>query len=177
DGAAFALSSLFWQSKASFDFLILASQNASNETDQDFAQTGASRPQKFVHTLPNVRASMALQAIEKVSEFLCLDNGEQTLSSAFEELLFRSQEGYKPALAWVESRACDELSQKLQSHRAVLISLSQRGDWSLESVSEEREATTDRRIYEQLKNGENRISLGSLCLKKREPREPLETKN
>src|SRR4051812_32368269 len=41
--------------------IILASPEASNETDRAFVETGALSPSKFAHTLPNIRCSPLCQ--------------------------------------------------------------------------------------------------------------------
>lgn len=89
DAAAYGLAEAYWQWRMTLknrpDFLIMASPSASNVTDLSFAQTGASSPQKFVHTLPNIRAASLCQVMEWAGPLLCLQNGEQTIFSALRE--------------------------------------------------------------------------------------------
>lgn len=102
DGPALALTDLIVESDFHFDSLILASPQSCNETDREFITSGASRAQKFVHTLPNIRASMALQAIGKVCPVYCLFNGSDTLQAALEEWFAQRKEGKSPALVMVK---------------------------------------------------------------------------
>lgn len=67
------------------DLILLASPQASNPTDRDFARSGANSPSKFVHTLPNIRAVSLLQAMEWSGPLLCVQNDPSTLESAVEE--------------------------------------------------------------------------------------------
>lgn len=83
------------------DFLILASPEASNATDRDFASTGASSPSKFVHTLPNIRAVALLQAMEWAGPMLCVQNDPKSFLSGLETALLELE--VKPSLSsvWV----------------------------------------------------------------------------
>ena len=67
------------------DMIVLASPQASNHTDRDFAAGGASSPSKFVHTLPNIRAVSLLQAMEWSGPLLCIQNDPATVETALEE--------------------------------------------------------------------------------------------
>ncbi len=131
DGAAFALTELLVQNPMDFDYLIVASPQASNLTDWEFAQSGASRAQKFVHTLPNIRASMALQALGKISPFTCLQKGEETLSAALTEFNEIKQETQRPALVCVELYSQPQTAHQPQIYRATLIHCDPQGDWEL----------------------------------------------
>jgi hypothetical protein len=101
DAPAYSLAQAFDLMKADLgvkpDFLILASPRASNLTDRDFAASGASSPSKFVHTLPNIRASSLLQVMEWAGPMLCVQNDPQTIVSALEEafVLFEAEEALK----------------------------------------------------------------------------------
>jgi hypothetical protein len=81
-----------WQEKTRRPgLLILASPGASNESDFRFASTGASSPSKFVHTLPNVRASSLCQVMNWTGPLLCLQNDPHTCQTALKEaVLFSS---------------------------------------------------------------------------------------
>ncbi|MBI3556414.1 MAG: hypothetical protein HY074_09145 [Deltaproteobacteria bacterium] len=89
DACAYGLSQAWWQLKESLGprpaFLILASPGASNETDLAFARSGAISPSKFVHTLPNVRASALCQVMDWAGPMLCLQNGSRTLLGGIRE--------------------------------------------------------------------------------------------
>ena len=101
DGPALALCQLFFEHKLDFNHLVLASPEGCNETDRDFAQTGAQRAQKFVHTLPNIRASMALQLREEPCPFICFMEGAKTLEKALKEFYALALENQRPALVSV----------------------------------------------------------------------------
>lgn len=101
DGPALALCQLFHENKFDFDYMILASPEGSNQTDRDFVQTGAQRAQKFVHTLPNIRASMALQLLDEPCRFICFMEGAKTLEKALKELYALDLENQRPALVSV----------------------------------------------------------------------------
>ncbi len=131
DGEAFALTESLFQNPVDFDHLVLASPMASNSTDRSFVQTGASRAQKFVHTIPNIRASMALQALERVSRFTCLQKGTQTIPSAIEEFYHLANEGERPALALVEALPIDEDPQKRQFYQIKIVTPAENGHWEI----------------------------------------------
>ena len=63
----------------------LASPEASNETDLQFARGGAQSPAKFVHTLPNVRCSPLCQVMEWAGPVLCIQKDPYTQSHALME--------------------------------------------------------------------------------------------
>lgn len=91
--------------------LFLASSEGSLPTDRAFAETGALSPAKFVHTLPNVRASSLCQTMEWFGPVLCIQNGEASFERAVDEargFLRRVIDGSKtgpssevPGIAWV----------------------------------------------------------------------------
>ncbi len=98
DGPALALCQLFFEHDFHFNYLLLASPTSSNETEREFVLTGAQRAQKFVHTLPNIRASMALQVVNKVTPFLCFTGGTKSLENALKEFYSLNLENKQPAL-------------------------------------------------------------------------------
>ncbi len=65
--------------------IVLASSGASNETDLNFAREGASSPSLFSHTLPNIRASVLLEATGWSGPLLCLQFGQRTLANGLLE--------------------------------------------------------------------------------------------
>ncbi len=67
------------------DLMILASPGASNLTDAQFVQTGASSPAKFVHTLPNIRSSSLGQVMDWGGPLLCIQNDPMTQLTALSE--------------------------------------------------------------------------------------------
>jgi hypothetical protein len=89
DAAAFGLAQAQYEwNKSSNDrpsFLILASPGASNQTDRAFSQSGASSPQKFVHTLPSVRCSPLCQILDWSGPMLCLNQDPETILLALRE--------------------------------------------------------------------------------------------
>ncbi len=135
DGAAMALADMFSRKPRDMDFLILASPLASNFTDWEFAQSGAQHAQKFVHTLPNIRASMALMAANHTCDCLCLQKGPKTEAAALTEFFSASQFKSRPALALMHFLEIDDTPQKRQVYRTILVSASPDGDWNLLPVS------------------------------------------
>lgn len=65
--------------------IILASSGASNETDRRFVESGYASPQKFAHTLSNVRASPFCQVLKWRGPVLCIQNDPRTLHTALQE--------------------------------------------------------------------------------------------
>ena len=118
DGFALALTDLMAEKKLDFDHMILISPKASNYTDLDFIQTGAHKAQKFVHTLPNIRASMALQALEKVCPFICIIGSS---TEGLEEFQALRKDGKRPLLACVEGPNLDASAEKLQTYTAWIL--------------------------------------------------------
>ncbi len=89
DAAAYGLAQIYWQYRSELseqpDFLILASPGASNQTDYQFAHTGAMSPAKFVHTLPSVRGTSLLQIMNWKGPLLCLQRDPETWLMGLEE--------------------------------------------------------------------------------------------
>jgi hypothetical protein len=77
------------------DLILLASPQASNETDHHYVQSGAQSPSKFVHTLPNIRSSSLCQMLEWSGPILCLANDPSTLMSALQEAQLMAQFEHK----------------------------------------------------------------------------------
>jgi hypothetical protein len=65
--------------------LLLACPEASNETDWNFARTGAASPAKFVHTLPSLRASSFCQVMNWSGPMLCFQKDPETIATALSE--------------------------------------------------------------------------------------------
>ena len=126
DDYAFALCELFYKVKPQFEYLLLASPQASNATDFDFAVNGACRAQKFVHTLPNIRASMAISLLDQHVSFCCIDGGSETLWQAFEEFEQKWKEKKNLALA-----SCFRFTNADNNPivRALLFLTSPQGKW------------------------------------------------
>lgn len=59
--------------------IILASPLASNETDLSFFESGQKSPSKFIHTLPNIRASTLCEYLGWKGPLLCIQNDPITL--------------------------------------------------------------------------------------------------
>ena len=162
DNSAFVLSQLFYEAKFQFDYLVLACPGASNSTDLEFVRSGASRAQKFVHTLPNIRAAMALQVDSQVCRFTCLQNGSQTIGAGFNEFTQLCEEGFTCAFATLYPIDIDENSQRLQTYRATLIARNPTGDWLVSEA--ETPTLTDSSCIKSW--NENSRSLGKFKLEK-----------
>lgn len=67
------------------DAILLASPHASNESDERFFESGLSSPQRFVHTLPNVRSAPLCQLLQWRGPMLCVQRDPLTFSTALEE--------------------------------------------------------------------------------------------
>ena len=80
--------------------IYLASTGASNRTDRAFAATGATSPTRFVHTLPNIRASSLLQVMDWNGPVFSLHRDPFTLGLALGEALHFTAEN-SAAPAWV----------------------------------------------------------------------------
>ena len=67
------------------DFIFIVLPNASNQADQDFVESGAASPSKFVFTLPNICASVLFQLIDYSGPTFCISKGSSSLSFAITE--------------------------------------------------------------------------------------------
>jgi len=88
DPFAFGLADAYWKFRGELSkpaLLFLASPLASNETDLDFAREGGISPNKFVHTLPNIRGSTLCQVMNWTGPVICLQKDPVTLMSAVDE--------------------------------------------------------------------------------------------
>ena len=92
--------------------ILLASPGASNETDYDFASTGATSPGKFVHTLPNIRVSPLCQVMNRTGPVLCIQNDPSTIETALIEGQFLVPEFKR---VWVMSVEADDASRGASS--------------------------------------------------------------
>lgn len=73
--------------------MLLASAGASSLTDHAFAAGGAVGPTKFVHTLPNIRASSLLSVMRWGGPVISLHRDPFTLAFAFREAIERAGDG------------------------------------------------------------------------------------
>ena len=80
-------------------WILLASPQASNDTDGLFVASGAASPSKFVHTLPNIRSAALLKLMEWSGPLLCLQKDPETLKSALIEGAGLLQSGAGPV--WI----------------------------------------------------------------------------
>ena len=90
DPASLALAQLWSKHGAELsppDAILLASPHASNESDFAFVKSGFQSPQKFVHTLPNVRITPFCQLMCWQGPVLCVQKDPYTFSSALQETL------------------------------------------------------------------------------------------
>jgi 3-oxoacyl-[acyl-carrier-protein] synthase-1 len=95
DGAALSLTLAYndWRTMLPVpDRIFLASPSASNETDWEFTQSGGISPAKFVHTLPNVRSTALLQAMNWTGPVLCLQDGRETFLSAVKQAIMTARD-------------------------------------------------------------------------------------
>jgi hypothetical protein len=80
--------------------ILLASPQASNATDFEFARTGAQSPAKFVHTLANIRSSSLCQVMGWAGPVLCLQKDPSTALQALREAAALIESGHEGAI-WV----------------------------------------------------------------------------
>lgn len=90
DAASSGLAQATWELRPKLEnsrprAIFLASPQASNETDFQFASTGASSPAKFVHTLPNIRSAALLKLLSWSGPLFCLQNDPATIATALQE--------------------------------------------------------------------------------------------
>ena len=98
------------------DRMIFASPGASNVSDLDFVRSGTTSPAKFVHTLPNVRASALAQVMEWNGPTVCLQRDPMTFLSA----LVQAGEwiGVDCPVAWVVGVFSNKEVHHWELHRA-----------------------------------------------------------
>lgn len=105
DAFAYGLCEMWWRNHEMLgrppSLLFLASPGASNATDLAFARSGATSPSKFVHTLPNVRASSLCQLMNWHGPLLCVQRDPQTIACALE--LAARAVGEEWPIVWVLS--------------------------------------------------------------------------
>lgn len=105
DASAYGLTELYERLKAAGEplhvpsFVILASPEASNDSDHAFASTGTASAHKFAHTLPNIRGAPLSQSMGWVGPTLCLQNDPHTFASALSEAAGFVRAGRTPV--WV----------------------------------------------------------------------------
>ena len=103
-----------WKPLPAPAMILLASPQASNETDFQFATTGATSPAKFVHTLPNIRCSSLCQVMDWTGPVLCVQKDPSTLAHALREALAFLEYG-AGAPIWVVSAFRDETGYRAQA--------------------------------------------------------------
>jgi len=88
DGAAFTLAEVSHPLKKEIlgtELVVLSSSLSSIQTDHEFYRSPSAA--KFVHTLPNVRATALLQVCELEVPVLSMENGQHSLFNALEEAI------------------------------------------------------------------------------------------
>lgn len=147
-----------------FDWMVLASPEASTETDFHFAQSETSSPQKFVHTLPNVRASMALQAVGQKSELICMLNAPYTINDGIEEFMALSKEQKQPLFASCINLDSDYSPGSPKTYGIITLSLSDQGDWKLEKTGSNK--VEDELLIKEIFDAKNTMDFGQWTLEK-----------
>ena len=166
DGMAYAFcEALYQRGQSDFDSLILASPGASSLTDYQYAQGETPSPQKFVHTLPNVRASMALQVLDKKCELLCLQNGAETLHTGLIEFWENAQDQENSLFASSFPLAVDKSPQSPKTYGVLTLSQDKNGTW--EMLNNDQKVLSDDSIISNLRTRQSFIELGSWTLEKR----------
>ncbi len=169
DAAAFGLADAahYWKQSGSPsrpDFVLLASHGASNDSDAKFAREGASSPSKFVHTLPNIRATAFCQVSAWSGPLLCLQKDPGTIVAALTE----ASEFVSPQYPTVWILGVNSLgSGKWEAYRFELkLNEAQKTPRTL--TLEPGEATTDealwQRISESIGNREGTFQLDNPSL-------------
>jgi len=82
--------------------VFLASPQASNTTDFEFARSGANSPAKFVHTLSNIRCSPVCQVMEWAGPVICVQRDPSTQLHALREAVAALESGSEGPI-WVLS--------------------------------------------------------------------------
>jgi hypothetical protein len=102
DAYAYLLPEAFarWELSSRPSSMLLACGGASNLTDHAFATSGAQSPTKFVHTLPNIRASSLLAVMGWEGTVFSLHRDPCTLAVSFSEAIRRASAGEE---CWVWS--------------------------------------------------------------------------
>lgn len=144
DAFAFgAVQALERNSSISFDELFLASPAASTETDFHYVRSGTFSPQKFVHTLPNVRSSAALQFLGWEGPVFCIQNGPKTLETGIKELMLSVNSGGKPLLMSLFKLDSNFYAKEKSRYGALVLAADALGDWqhfdkdSLQQIDDE----------------------------------------
>ena len=140
--------------------ILLASPQASNETDFQFARGGATSPAKFVHTLPNIRCSPLCQIMEWSGPVLCIQKDPLTQVHAFREAAALIESGGATPI-WVISVFNTDFGKLgnlgYEAHGFILTPNAQHSDFQIirESKQNTRQNTlqTDRELQEWLNSG------------------------
>lgn len=87
DHPSFVFCQAYWEleivEKNCTDFLIIASDYASNQSDLNFVLDAPPfKPMYFVHTLPSIRAAPLLQLMQKELPVICISQEYQSLEKA-----------------------------------------------------------------------------------------------
>lgn len=109
DHAAYGLCEAYWAWKdrigSAPSLILLASPGASNRTDRAFAETGATSPSRFVHTLPNIRSSPLCQVMGWNGPVLCLQKDPTTVQAALAEAAELVEAGWPSVWVLSSSRS------------------------------------------------------------------------
>lgn len=162
DEPAYFLTELFQATNPEPENLVLSSPMSSNQTDIRFVLGGCESAQKFVHTLPNIRASMALQSLNQFCGFTCLPGD---MIAGLEEFYFLSQEGQKASWASVHPLVDDSSLQKWTSYQGILISSDENGAWEM-TETKPGQRVNDQQFQKQLKIQSNLYELAPYTLKR-----------
>lgn len=167
DAYAFGLCEAFTQfSVKDFTHMVLSSPDVSNETDYHFAHAASPSPQKFVHTLPNVRASVALQALGKKAQLMCLQNAPLSLSSGLEEFDHQCLEGKSSLFASIFPLSYDYSLQSPKSYGVFILTRDKNGDWAWTKESNSNAMLVDCDFQAELFSDSNKKQLGPWVLEK-----------
>jgi hypothetical protein len=155
DAAAFGLCEVYSRSEAEPksgdrpDLMILASPGSSNLADWNYARVSPASPSKFVHTLPNVRASGLLQLMGWSGPVLCLQNDPHTIARAIREARFLLVESRQR----IEIFGCAVIGDRPDWHSAFRIKMDRKNsDFFNQTTAFE---MTDLDVIEHLKKETN----------------------
>lgn len=150
--------------------ILLASPQASNLTDFEFARTGAQSPAKFVHTLSNIRCSSLCQVMEWAGPVLCLQKDPSTELHALREAAALLEFGHEGAI-WVLS-VFRSAGAGYQAHAFVLsrpVRMPEEAAFEISITSEPARTETDSGLHVWLEAPVTSLRLpGSYEMRKRE---------
>lgn len=175
DAFAYGLAQAYvtWKPKLSHvqpALILLASPQASNATDFEFARTGAQSPAKFVHTLSNIRCSSLCQVMEWAGPVLCVQKDPATQLQALREAAALLESGHEGPIWVLSVFRADKDAPAYQAHAFVLGAKSGRADFQM---SQAKNATScvqqDGALHAWLESPSESLSLpGSYELTKQE---------